>query len=158
MKQNLNETAAGILLVYIQDEIYFSNKQCKGRIPYPRLVLFSFPAWQETQLMDAFKCWAKWIIFGLLCSNNFSKWIKFGYGGNMYMSLYIASYLSDLYLSIYIYHIYNIYYIHKHTYRYNISIYLLNIYKHINLYTPTHIHTHTYIYIYMRKVVGGTFL
>ena len=67
----------------------------------------------------------------------------------MYMSLYIASYLSDLYLSIYIYHIYNIYYIHKHTYRYNISIYLLNIYKHINLYTPTHIHTHTHIYIYI---------
>ena len=54
---------AGILLVYIQDEIYFLNKQCKRKIPYPRPVLFSFPAWQKTELMDAFKCWAKCILF-----------------------------------------------------------------------------------------------
>ena len=54
---------AGILLVYIQDKIYFLNKQCKRKIPYPRPVLFSFPAWQKTELMDAFKCWAKCILF-----------------------------------------------------------------------------------------------
>ena len=54
---------AGILLVYIQDEIYFLNKQCKRKIPYPRPVLFSFTAWQETELMEAFKCWANSILF-----------------------------------------------------------------------------------------------
>ena len=32
MNQNLKLTA-GILLVYIQDEIYFLNKQCKRKIP-----------------------------------------------------------------------------------------------------------------------------
>ena len=66
--------------------------------------------------------------FDLLCSNSFSKWIKFGYGENMRMSLNITSYLSALYVSIY--YIY-IYYIHTHTYRYNIYIYLINIYKHL---------------------------
>ena len=82
--------------------------------------------------------------FHLLCSNNLSKWIKFGYGGNMCMSLYIASYLSALYLSIFVtYTVYILYtyYIHKHTYRYNIYIHLLNIY--INVY----IYMYMYIYI-----------
>ena len=32
MNQNLKLTA-GILLVYIQEEIYFLNKQCKRKIP-----------------------------------------------------------------------------------------------------------------------------
>ena len=77
--------------------------------------------------------------FDLLCSNSFSKWIKFGNGGSMRMSLYIASYLSAL--SIYLLHAYYIYYIHKLTYRYNIYTYLLNIYKLIYLYI------HMYIYI-----------
>ena len=54
---------SGILLVYIQDEMYFLNKQCKRKMPYPKPVLFSFPAWQETELMDAFKCLAKCIPF-----------------------------------------------------------------------------------------------
>ena len=38
--KNWMKLAAGILLVYIQDEIYFLNKQCKRKIPYPRPVLF----------------------------------------------------------------------------------------------------------------------
>ena len=52
--------------------------------------------------------------FDLLCSNSFSKWIKFGYGKNMRMSLNITSYLSALYISIYYIYIYIIY-IHIHT-------------------------------------------
>ena len=61
--KNWMKLTAGILLVYIQDEIYFLNKQCKRKIPYPRPVLFSFTAWQETELMEAFKCWANCILF-----------------------------------------------------------------------------------------------
>ena len=38
--KNWMKLTAGILLVYIQDEIYFLNKQCKRKIPYPRPVLF----------------------------------------------------------------------------------------------------------------------
>ena len=78
--------------------------------------------------------------FDLLCSNSFSKWIKFEYGGSMFMSLYI---LATYQLSLYLLHIYYIYYIHKHTYWYNIYTYLLNIYKHIYI----------YIYIYMYIII-----
>ena len=61
--KNWIKLAAGILLVYIQDEIYFLNKQCKRKIPYPRPVLFSFPAWQKTSWWMHFNCWAKCILF-----------------------------------------------------------------------------------------------
>ena len=77
--------------------------------------------------------------FDLLCSNDLSKWIKFGYWGNMCMSLYIDSYLSALYLSIFITYIVYIYYIHIiyiiiHTDIIYIYIYLLSIHKRIYLY------------------------
>ena len=90
--------------------------------------------------------------FDLLCSNSFSKWIKFGYGGSMCMSLYIASYLSAL--SLYLLHIYHIYYIHKHTCRYNIYTYSSNIYKDIYIYIYVYIYIiicciYIYIYIYI---------
>ena len=140
---------AGILLFYIQDEIYFLNKQCKKKIPYPRPVLFSFPAWQKTELRIHLNVGLNAYSFDLLCSNSFSKWVKFGYGGSMCVTLYIASYLSAL--SLYLLHIYHIYYIHKHTYRYNIYTYSLNVYKHIHLYIYIYIciYIYTYIYIYI---------
>ena len=87
---------AGILLVYIQDEIYFSNNSAKGK--YSTLLQFYF-----LFLPDKRQSWWMHLNIGLnaysfylLCSNIFSKWIKFGYGGSICMSLYIASYLSAL--------------------------------------------------------------
>ena len=46
--------------------------------------------------------------FNLSCSNNFSKWVNFGYGGNMSNSartLYLSGYISNymIYVCIYIY-------------------------------------------------------
>ena len=48
--------------------------------------------------------------FNLSCSNNFSKWVNLGYGGNMsicdrtlYLSGYISNYLIFVYIYIYIY-------------------------------------------------------
>ena len=94
---------SGILLVYIQDEIYFLNKQRKRKCPTPGQFYFPFLPdkghswWMHLNVgLNAYS-------FDLLCSNNFSKWIKFGYEGGMCMSLYIASYLSAL--SIYLLHI-----------------------------------------------------
>ena len=53
----------GILLVYTQDEIFWYNKQCKKKTPYSRPVLLIFLSSQEeTELMDALKCWAKSIL------------------------------------------------------------------------------------------------
>ena len=136
---------AGILLFYIQDEIYFLNKQWKRKIPYPRPTpgQFYFPF-----LADKRQSWWMHLNFGLnaysfdlLCSNNFSKWIKFGYGRNMCMSLHIASYLSALYLSLFITYIIYIIYINIHTDVMCIYIYILNIYKCIYLYVYVYIHT-----------------
>ena len=75
---------AGILLVYTQDEIFWQNKQCKRKIPYSRPVLLIFlSSREETELMDALKCWAKSILFQCVIQQQFfkvSKWVIFGYG------------------------------------------------------------------------------
>ena len=63
MKQKLNETYCWYSIGLHAGWNIFLNKQCKTKITYSRPVLFSFPAWQETELMDAFKCWAKYILF-----------------------------------------------------------------------------------------------
>ena len=75
---------AGILLVYTQDEIFWQNKQCKRKIPYSRPVLLIFlSSREETELMDALKCWAKSILSQCVIQQQFfkvSKWVIFGYG------------------------------------------------------------------------------
>ena len=88
--------------------------------------------------------------FDLLCSNSFSKWIKFGYGGSMCMSLFIASYLSAL--SLYLLHIYYIYIIYYNTYTYLLNIYKgIYIYRYMYVYIYNHM-LHIYIYIQYFKV------
>ena len=126
MNQNLNET-------YCWYSIGLYQRWNIGQFYFPFLPDKRQIRWMHLSVrLNAYS-------FDLLCSNSFSRWIKFGYGGSMCMSLFIASYLSAL--SIYLLHIYYIYYIHKHTYRYNIYTYLLNIYKRI------YIFLHIYMYI-----------
>ena len=72
---------AGILLVYTQDKIFWQNKQQKRKTPYSTPVLLIFLSCrEEIGLMDALKCWLNPYSFHVLFSNNFSKWVIFGYG------------------------------------------------------------------------------
>ena len=93
MNQDLNETYCWYSIGIHPRWNIFLNKQCKKKIPYPDQFYFSF-------LSDKTKSWwmylnvgLKTYSFDLLFSNNFSKWIKFGFGGNMYKWLYIHSWL-----------------------------------------------------------------
>ena len=75
---------AGILLVYTQDNIFWQNKQCKRKTPYSRPVLLMFLSCQEeTELTDAPKCWAKFILFQCVIQQQFFKVNSFWIWGNM---------------------------------------------------------------------------
>ena len=75
---------AGILLVYTQDEIFWQNKQCKKKTPYSRQVLLVFlSSREETELMDALKCWTKSKLFQCVIQQQFFKVGNFWIQGNL---------------------------------------------------------------------------
>ena len=96
-RMNETKTEWNLLLVFYLSpckmKYIFWINSAKGKGPTPGQFYFPF-------LPDKRQSW--WMhlnvglnaySFDLLCSNNFSKWIKFGYGGNMCTWLYIHSWL-----------------------------------------------------------------
>ena len=98
---------------------YFGRiNNAKGKHPtLGKFYLFSFCTWKRQSW------WMHWNVglnpysFSMLFSNSFSNWIYFEYGGNMYTWLYIANYLSAIYI-----YIFAIYYI---PYAYTICFYII---------------------------------